>query len=487
MSTNLTELGRFERQLTVAVDEDTLEAAKNRAARRLSKDLQIKGFRPGKAPRRIVENTIGSERIKEEAIEDVLPDLVEGALEEADLEPAVTPSVHAIRDAEDGVEVDVRVTLWPIADTVPSFDGRTVEIDAPAMSEDAINDQIDRLRDQFAELETVERPSAEGDYVAITLNASQNGEPVEAASASDLLYEVGSAGLLDGLDSHVTGRSAGNIEQFSTTLPEGFGGELAGIKVDIQVLVKEVKQKHLPDLNDEWVSDYTEFDSVDELRAELVGRMEQMRLASIQQDFQSKLMFDLLEELEVETPEAIITVEMDAIFHRFAHGLSENEIEFADYLELSGQSQEAFLEDLRAQAMRSVHTELLLDGVAAQVGLDVSSDELSEAYAALSTQVEESADSLASRMSGSVQEKRITSDILRRKALDALVRGAVAVDQNGNTLDLQLDAIRTDKTADQTETEGGPAAENSVTEIGEENVAAETDNSDITDDNEKSE
>ena len=439
MPSNVTELSPFERRLTVTVDGETLEAAKNRAARRLSRDLKIKGFRPGKAPRKIVENTVGSERIKEEAIDDVLPDVVGGALDEAQLEPAVTPSVDAIRDLDDGVEVDVRVTLWPTVDSVPNYDGRVVEIEAPEMDDDAIQQQIDRLRDQFAELETVERSSVDGDYVAINLNASQDGVAVEAVSATDLLYEVGSAGLLEGLDGKVLGRSAGDIEKFTTTLPEGFGGELAGATVDIQVLVKEVKQKLLPDLDDEWVSDYTEFDTVEDLRTELEVRMESMRLSAFQQDFQAKLMVEILEELDVETPEAIITAEMDTIFHRFAHKLGENEIDFTDYLELSGQTQEAFLDDLRAQATRSIHTDLLLDAIATDAKLSVEPEELGEAYEALSTQVEESAEELAARMAGTLQEKRITGDILRRKALDALVRSAVAVDQDGKTLDLKLD------------------------------------------------
>ena len=460
VSTPVTELGPFERQLTVTVDAETLDGAKTRAARRLSRDLRIKGFRPGKAPRRIVENTVGETRVKEEAIDEVLPELVGSALQEADLEPAVTPSVDAIRDADDGVEVDVRITLWPALDTVPPYDGRQIEVEAPEMSEEAVEEQLDRLRQQFAELETVERPSVDGDYVAINLNATQNGQPVEEASAADLLYEVGSGTLLEGLDGSVIGRSAGDIEKFTTTLPEGLAGELAGSTAEVSVLVKEVKAKRLPDLDDEWVSDYTEFDTVEDLRGELVGRMEQMRLATAQQDFQGKLMAQLLEEIEIDTPDAIITAEMDAMFHRFAHQLGDSEIEFADYLELSGQTQEAFLDDLRAQATRSVHTDLLLDAVAADADLEVADTELSDAYAALATQVEETADELAGRLSGTVQEKRIAGDILRRKALDALMRGAIAVDEDGNTLDLELDPPELeDEAPDETEAHSAGGAE----------------------------
>ena len=464
MSTNVTELGPFEHQLTIAVDAATLESAKNRAARRLSKDLKIKGFRPGKAPRKIVENTVGSARVKEEAIDEVLPDVVEQALDEANLEPAVRPSVDAIRDLDDGVEVDVRITLFPTAQSIPDYDGRQVEVEAPESSEEAIQEQLNRLLDQFAELETVERASVEGDYVAINLNASKNGEPIEGASATDLLYEVGSGDLMEGLDGSVLGRSSGDIEQFNTDLPENFGGEFAGATVDIQVLVKEVRQKILPDLTDEWAADYTEFETVADLRAEMVGRMEQIRLGTLQQDFQSKLMFDLLAELEVETPEAIITDEMDSMFHRIAHQLGESEIEFEDYLELSGQSQDAFLEDLRSQATRKVQTDVLLYGVAEDAGIEVTADELSEAYEVLSVQVPETAEELAARLAGTVQEKRITSDTLRRKALEALVRSAVAVDHDGTVLDLQLD---------------GPDSQPEETnaEVSEEASESQTDNS----------
>ena len=159
-----------------------------------------------------------------------------------------------------------------------------------------------------------------------------------------------------------------------------------------------------------------------------------------QQDFHSKLMFEMLDELEVEIPEAIITGEMDTIFHRFVHQLGENEIEFADYIKLSGQTEESFLADLRDQASRSVQTDILLDGVAVNAAIEVTDEELAAAYEGVATQVEESADELAARLAGSVQEKRISGDILRRKALDTLVRGAVAIDQDGNTLDLQFDA-----------------------------------------------
>lgn len=436
MSETLQELGPYERILTIELAEADLDAAKNRAARKISRELNIKGFRPGKAPRRIVEATVGAERVRAEAIDEVLPDVVGGALEEAALEPAVAPSVEALRDVDGGgVEVDVKVTLWPTVDKVPQYENREIEVERPEIDDEVVEAQIDRLREQFAELETVDRPSHEGDYVSINLSTTRNGEPVPEVSATDLLYEIGSQSLIEGLDEHVIGRSAGVIEKFDTTLPDRFG-ELAGQSVTIQVLVKEVKEKRLPELTDEWVSDFTEFESLEDLRSDLVARMEEMRLGITRETFQAKLMEALLEEMELDIPEGLVNAEMEEIFHRFSHRLSDSGIEFNDYLEVTGMTQEAFLDDLRQQALRSVRTDILLDTVAESAGLEVDDGELASVYEALATQGEEEPAELATRFAGTVQEKRIVGDILRRKALAAIVEGAVAVDENGTPIDL---------------------------------------------------
>ncbi len=437
--TTLQDVGPFERILTVEVPESDLDAAKNRAARKISREVNIKGFRPGKAPRKVVEATVGADRVRAEAIDDVLPEVVGNALEQAEIEPAVAPAVEAIRDVDAGVEVDVRVTLWPTLDRVPEYRGREIEIEGPELGEDQVQEQIDRLREQFAELETVSRPSQEGDFVSINLSTTKGGEPVPEVSATDLLYEVGSNSLIEGLDAHVTGRSTGDIGQFDTVLSERFG-ELAGTQVSIQVLIKEVKEKRLPDVTDEWVSDHTEFDTLDELRQELVGRMEGARRDAMRNVFQAKLLETLLGEMELVVPEGLIDAEMEEIFHRFTHQLSDSGIELGDYLQLTGMTQEAFIEDLRNQATVSVKTDILLDAVAEAEGLAVDDAELAALYASLANQTDGTeAGELAERLKGSVQEKRIVGDILRRKALEAVVRGAVAVDESGEPVDLGLD------------------------------------------------
>ncbi len=185
MNTNVTEAGPFEKLLTLQVPEADLEAAKSSAARRLSHDLKIKGFRPGKAPRRIVEATVGPERLRSEAIDDLLPSLVADALRGADLNPAVPPQVENMKDIDDGLEVEVKIATWPELDHVPAYEALEVEVSQPEPTEEELERQLTRLRDQFADLEPAERPAVDGDFVSINLSATRDGAPVEEAAAND--------------------------------------------------------------------------------------------------------------------------------------------------------------------------------------------------------------------------------------------------------------------------------------------------------------
>ena len=172
MTTSIVEAGPYERVVTLQIDDSVLESAKDKAAKRLSQDLKLKGFRPGKAPTRVVEASVGAERLRSEAIDLALPGLVGEALTEAGLSPATTPTIQELRDTENGVEVEVKVTLWPKLERPPLYEGRRISIETSDVTEEEIDEQVDRLRDQFAELEDVHRPVTEGDYAVINLTLS---------------------------------------------------------------------------------------------------------------------------------------------------------------------------------------------------------------------------------------------------------------------------------------------------------------------------
>jgi trigger factor len=459
--TEVRDAGPFERIMTLSIDESALEEAKARTARKLAGELKIKGFRPGKAPRRIVESIVGAEALQREAIDDALPGILAEAIRNSDIAPVVAPRVDDLREVDGGVEVDVRITLWPELDQVPDAEGRKITVERPAVTDEDVDRQVHRMRDQFAELEDVSREAFDGDFVLVDVTTSGGGGDAGAGSAEDLLYEIGSGSFLPGMDEPLRGAAAGHIAQFTTTLPASIGEE-GGREVTARVLVKQVKAKRLPELTDEWVSDVSEFETVEEMHAALRKEMEQMRLESVRAQLEHATLETLREEMELELPEALVAAEMDATLHRFAHRLETRGVSIDQYLGLTGQSEEAFVSDLRDQAEVNLRTRILLEGVARHHGLEVEEAEVDEAIRSLAKAAGmEPADYRAALERGG-QGETLAGDILRRKAIDRLLEVVVPVDASGTELEVPglraagEDPVEADAVADDDPDESEP-------------------------------
>jgi trigger factor len=432
--TEVKEAGPFERILTVTLEGDAYESAKNRAARKLAQQVKIKGFRPGKAPRRIVESVVGADALREEAIEQALPKLVAEAILELDLEPVVTPRVAEVRDVEGGVEVDLRITEWPKLDRPPEYRGRRIEVDSPAVTDEDVDAQVDRIRDQFAELDDVDREGFDGDFAVIDLATSVDGEEIADGSVKDLMIEIGASAHIAGLDDAVRGKKAGHIAEFTTTLPPTIG-EHGGREAAARVLVKAVKAKRLPEVTDEWVDDVSEFETVTDMRRMLGEQMAEIRESAVREEYEQKLLEELRSEAEITLPDALVEAEMDAVLHRFAHRLETQGITLDKYFELTGQDEGAFVEDLRSQARLNLLTRILLEAVAAEEGLEVTDEETDDTIEALARAADVSPEDYRAALERGAQEKSLAGDILRRKAIDRLLELAVAVDAEGNEIE----------------------------------------------------
>ena len=467
MQTDIKEAGPFERILTIRIEESELENAKNKAARKLSREMKIKGFRPGKAPRSIVERMVGEANLRSEAIDDSLPELVGPAIDQAELEPATTPRVEAVRDAEGGgVDVDIKITLWPVLDAVPDFAGRKITIDSPEVSDDEINEQIDRLRNQYAELEDVERAADDGDFVMINISASINGEEIPEATAEDLLYEVASASFIPGLDDLLGGASVGDIREGPGTLPPGFGQDEAR-EADLRVLVKGVRAKKLPEVTDDWVGDVSEFDTVDELTDRIKTNLSIMKLDGADNAFRTKLLDEISEELSLEVPDALIDAELEAAFHNLAHTLEQQGIDFPNYLRITGQSEQQFVDEMKERSERNLRTRILLDSVVAIEGLELADGELDEAITAMAADVNQDAEALKESLVSSGRVEVLTGDILRRKALERIVSSAEAVDDDGQQIDLRPPEIADDIEEDEADEPAGESDDSTDDESAE--------------------
>ncbi len=451
MTESVRETGQFERLVTLELTNAEIDGAKASAARRLSKDIRIPGFRPGKAPRPVVEAAVGAARLRTEAIEELIPKRLGSFLEAADLSPAVTPSLEKLDDIDGGVAVEVRVTLWPALDEPPPYRDRTIEIVAPALTDEDLEAAVTRMREQFASLDTVERPAAAGDFVSVDISAEREGSPVPEASASELLYEIGSGLMVEGADDNLRGKAAGDVVSFPAPLPAGFG-ELAGEDTVFTFKVNEVKAKILPDLDDDWVDEVTEFETVEELRAALTERLTEVRRRSAANQFRERALDGLVDQAELDLPEPLVRAEMEETLHRFVHRLETQEVTLEDYLSVTGQSEDDFLEDLRRQADRSLRTRIVLDAVANKEELEVAPSELAATIEVLARSSDQP-DQVRKALSERSRALSVVGDILRNKALEVVVGAARAVDSDGNPVDLDLGdpGIGTDLASDEVE------------------------------------
>ena len=292
-------------RLHVAIPASDFETAIDAAFRKLAREVKMPGFRPGKAPRRLLEARLGTEIAREQALRDSLPDFYAEAVEAEDIDVIAAPEIDITAGEDEGdVEFDAVVEVRPQV-TVQGHDELTIEIPSPAITDEAVDAQVDALRDRFADLEDSAAPLTDGNYAEIDIKGYIHDESIEGLTATDYLYEIGSGTVVPKLDDELRGKRPGDILKFNDTLPDRFG-ERAGQEVSFQVLVKEAKRKVLPELNDEWVSEVSEFDTVDALRADARKRLEVYALLQAQLLVRDKVLTAASELVDGDVPETLV-------------------------------------------------------------------------------------------------------------------------------------------------------------------------------------
>lgn len=437
MPTTVTETGPFERLVTFQLTDEQINDAKKTAARKLASEVKIHGFRPGKAPLPVIEATVGADRVRREAIDGLVPTVLTEVITEEDLQPAVTPELETLDDIDGGVEVGVRITLWPKID-LPNYKDRRIEVTNPAVTDEDLDAQVTRMLEQFATVEEVERAARTGDFVSIDLEASVDGEPVEDARFADMLYEVGSGMLVEGIDDELTMMEAGESFTFQAPLPAGFG-ELAGTTASFDVKINEVKERILPELDDDWIDENTEFETVDELKTELRERLADAKLQAVTREFTDRTLSTLRDQIDVDLPDQLVRAEMDNHLHNFLHRLEEAEIQIEDYFQATGLTEEVFLDDLRKQADLALRNRLILEAVVQAEEIDVTPEDMSNALQSLAAQSEDPAAYLRD-FEASGQGLALASDILRNRAMEVILKNSTPVDEDGEPVDLMLTA-----------------------------------------------
>jgi trigger factor len=431
-------------KLTVEVPFEELKPSLDAAYRKIGSQVTIPGFRKGKVPPRVIDQRFGRATVLDEAVNDALPKFYGEALEANDVSPLGQPEVD-VTSFEDGqqltftAEVDVRPEF-----DLPDYDGIEVTVDDAEVSDAEVDEQLDGLRERFATLTGVDRAAADSDFVSIDLSAAVAGEAVDDLTAKGLSYQVGQGSLLDGLDEAITGLAAGEKADFPTTL---VGGDHAGEEATVTVEVKSVKERELPALDDDFAQTASEFDTLDELRADVRTRVEGMK--GVQQGVQARdrVLEALLAKVEIPLPEGVIKAEIDSRNHSLAHQLEAANMTKADFLAAEGQSEEEFDADIEQSTRGAMTAQFVLDKVVEKEQLSVNEAELTQHILRTASRYGMGPDQFAQQVVQAGQVPVLVSEVVRGKALALVLERAKVVDESGRPVDLE--ALREDATGDQ--------------------------------------
>ncbi|MDQ3218335.1 MAG: trigger factor [Actinomycetota bacterium] len=404
-------------KLRVEVPEAALDPALTAVYRRWSQEIKVPGFRRGKVPRRLIDQRVGIEAVRDEALKDALPGFYQQALEAESLEAIAPPEVNIV-DFTVGTPlvfeatVDVRPEV-----VVPELGNLRIEAPDSEVRPHDIDEQIDRLRDRFAELENVGREARRGDFVLLDLNAYQHDEVIEEASATGYLYEVGSREGPPSLDEELEGTRPGAILRFTDRMGAG-AGELADQDVSFTVLIKEVKTKRLPAADDEFAKTAGEFDTIAELRDAIKDQLKETKRARAREELRGAVLEALIDASDLEAPSRLVE---DEFTHRLEHleeELSDAGMTLSRYATEIDSTELEVRSDLRRGSGRAVKGELLLEQIAREQNVQVSDEELGRQVAYLAARAGREPRDVAQSLADSGQLGSVAADIMRRKALE---------------------------------------------------------------------
>jgi trigger factor len=453
-------------KLTVEVPSADLKPRMDAAYKTIGEQVTVPGFRKGKVPSRIIDQRFGRGAVVQEAVNDALPEYYSQAMQENDLTPLGQPEVSftelPLGDGQD-LKFEAEVDIVPAFD-LPDFSTISVEVDPVTVDEADVESRMDNLRARFGTLVSVDRAAAAGDFTSVDLSASIDGEEID--SVTGVSYEIGSGTMLEGLDEALVGASAGDTVEFTSPLA---GGDRAGQVADVVVTLQSVKERELPELDDEFAQLASEFDTLEELQADLRRQSEQG--AKFEQGVQArdKVLEQMLELTEIPLPDNLVEQEVHE------HLEKENRLEDDEHRS-----------EVEASTRKAMKTQFLLDALVAQNNVQVDQGELIEYIMMTAQQYGMNPNEFAQQIDSQGQVPAMVTEVGRRKALATVLEQATVTDSDGNTVDLsELDPGSGDEADDETEdgeTDSDEAAESAADVSVEDSAAADSDEQDAAED-----
>jgi len=416
-------------ELTIEVTKEEFEKALAAAYRKNVAKITVPGFRKGKAPRKMIEKMYGQSFFWEDAVNESYPAAYEAALEESGTKPVGKADMEVLDISGEGYTFKAMV---PVKPEVSIADYKGIEAEKPAVSVEPaeVEAEIERMRKRNARIETVDREIKNGDTAVIDYEGFLDGVPFEGGKAEHHSLEIGSNQFIPGFEEQLIGAKAGEERDLNLTFPEQYHAEnLAGKDVVFKVKVHEVKESILPELDDEFAKDVSEFDTVDELKADIEKNLLKSREDAVNSAFESVVFSKVAEKLEADIPDAMIENQLNTLIENFAYRISGQGIDFNRYLEMMGMNEENLREIYRPQAEQQVKLNLAFEKIAELENLEVSAEELEAEYNKLAEQYNMPADKVKILL----PEESLKNDLLLQKAADFVKDNAIATEHKAGS------------------------------------------------------
>ncbi len=427
MQTTVKELPDSRASVEVEVPAQDVDRAVSRAARTMAREMRMPGFRKGKAPASLVIQRVGFGPVLEEAVRDSLPEWYERALLESGVSPIGDPNIEMITtpDGEgEALEFRFEVGVRPPAQ-LGDYRGLEVGRAENEVPDDVVDREIERVREGFARLEPVDRAAAEGDSLLIDFEGLLDGQAFEGGKAEDYLLALGSGQLIEGFEEQLVGAEPGEDRDIKVTFPDEYQAEhLAGEDAVFKVKVKEVREKILPELDDEFASDASEFETLEELRADIREKVGAALNSRAEEDFRIAAIDAAVAAATVEVPGDLITARATERWERMERQLTQRGMDPNAFLQMQGKTREELIEESKPDAEKELRREAVVTAIAEAEGIEVAEEELVEALAHSAEHERTTPEKLLERLRENGRDKIIEEDIKARKAIELVAEAA---------------------------------------------------------------
>jgi len=426
--------------LEIEVPEDEVQRRYDQTLTRIAREASVPGFRKGKVPRQIILNRLGDEYVRNETLQKFLPDWYDAALHDSDVDAVSLPELD-LSEFKVGVPFTftAKVQVRPTP-TLGRYKGLEVSRRSVEVTDGQVEAQLAMMQERFASLKPVEGRAVEpGDFVVVDLQGSAGGAPIEGANVTNYMVQVGAGQLIPGFEDNLVGIGAGEHKEFEVTFPDEYSvEELRGKPATFAVDVKEIKEKVVPALGDEFAQEVSEFDTLDELYVDIRGRLQRAQEAAAEREFRSRVVDAAVAEASLQVPSAMVDREAHNLFHDLETSVGEQGLTMEVYLKAIGKTEEEIEEELKPRAEMNVRRRLILDAIRAAENVQVSDDDVRERIKADAELIGRDGDQLVIDVYASGRQGIIRDELLMARTVDLLVESAVATEMPSGEADVTV-------------------------------------------------